>query len=916
MEYIRSTYSSIFIIFWLNYMQIYSSSALNNRSEKISIKIEAESSVVNRQFSEIIEDDRMSGGKGVTLKNDTISAINREKDDSDLFFEITLPQGRYILSTYAFTDGKGAELMKKATSKFESLYMKIQIDDEHPTQRVIYVPWDAQRQVSGKFHFNGGEQRLKLWLPNGVVLDYIQIETYIPPQVPANVISYTPPYTPPPTRPRLWVNNQSLELVKDRINKGENKAYWKKLSDSALTPHITEYKENDAEITYDAQLETAARYKAFYYLITNNKSIGEEAIKLMVCYLSRVEFGNLLDITREIGRAIYSASLVYDWCYELMSDNEREILFAHLMRLADDMEIGWPPFRQSVLTGHGGEGQVHRDLLAMSIAIYDEDPVPYQYCSYRVLEELVPMRNWQYQSPRHNQGVNYGAYRSQWDIHAAWFFYRMTGREAFDKNLKRFPYYWLYMRLPNGQMLRDGDGFNAGKPDEFYHWKSPQTLFLFYTYANDPKLKGEFLRQGGTINDPMLFLLLNDPNLDADESLEDLPLSIDFGPILGSMIARTGWYIGMESDDVVAEIKGGGYHFGNHQHSDAGSLQLFYRGFQVADLGVYGFYGTPYDMNFNKRSISHSMMLAVDPDEDFGSRVTSNDGGTKFNNRHPESPEVAMSDPWFNNGTVISTDFGPSSKTPLFSYFSVNLKNAYSTKIEDYTRQFCFISLDNDSIPALIVLMDKMITADPNFKKYWQINSHQQPKITGKEFILENSIQGRKGKTHVQLLLPDKENYAVELFSEEEAHSSFGTKYDIPARVVEMNYPETNGHRLMVSPFNSRKSDDFLALFQVVAGEHNPLDVEFSITKDSYLLAFEEHIISINKKIEITARPFSLKIPKSGKSSRRIIVIGIKEGIWNIKDQTRAIDFDVVVSPGKNTIYFQSIAGDYLITPK
>jgi len=44
----------------------------------------------------------------------------------------------------------------------------------------------------------------------------------------------------------------------------------------------------------------------------------------------------------------------------------------------------------------------------MSIAVYDEDPVPYRYTSYLVLEQLVPMRKFEYQSPRHNQGVDYG----------------------------------------------------------------------------------------------------------------------------------------------------------------------------------------------------------------------------------------------------------------------------------------------------------------------------------------------------------------------------------------------------------------------------------------------------------------------------------------------------------------------------
>ncbi|SCD19150.1 Hypothetical protein PSM36_0316 [Proteiniphilum saccharofermentans] len=908
-----------FYLLFLNifgfYMAAYSSTMQDDNSKSISVKFEAESSIINPQYMEVVNDNRLSQYKGIALKEKASSAIKGERTDPDLFFEITLPQGRYILRTHTFTDCEGAELMKKATSKFESLYTRIQIDNERPTQRVIYVPWDVRTQTLGIFYFKGDKQSLKLWLPKGVRLDYIQIQSYTPPPIPDRVADYIPPYTPPPGRPRLWLNNQSLDIIKERLNKGENKVYWEKLSNKALTPYNIEYEYNK-EITYDPELETTARYKAFYYLMTNDKVIGEEAIKLMTGYLSRVEFGNLLDITREIGRAIYSASLVYDWCYELMSTNDRKILFENLIRLAEEMEIGWPPFKQSVLTGHGSEAQIHRDLLAMSIAIYDEAPMPYKYCSYRILEELVPMRNWQYQSPRHNQGVNYGAYRSQWDIHAAWLFYRMAGKEVFDKNLKRFPYYWLYMRLPNGQMLRDGDGFNTGKPEEFYYWKSPETLFLFYTYANDSKLKGEFMRQGGAINDPMLFLLLNDPDLKADENLKDLPLSIDFGPILGSMIARTGWNIGMESDDVVAEIKGGGYHFGNHQHSDAGSLQLFYRGFQVADLGVYGFYGTPYDMNFNKRSISHSMMLAVDPDEFFDNRVTSNDGGTRFNQRHPDSPEVAMNDPWFNNGTVISTDFGPSSKTPRFSYFSVNLKNAYSDKIEDYTRQFCFVNLENDTIPALIVLMDKMITANPNFKKYWQINSHTKPVISNGRFVLENRMRERVGKTYVQLLTPKSGTYSVELLSGRDANSSFGTKYEIPSREMTRNLPETNGHRFMVSPLKPQKSDHFLASFQVVAGDQKPIDISCTETNDNYFLSFEDYLLAINKETELTDSPFPMVVPECGHPTQQVVIMGLKEGLWNISNDPGSVNFDVEVLPDKNTIYFQMTSGTYKITPR
>ena len=430
----------------------------------------------------------------------------------------------------------------------------------------------------------------------------------------------------------------------------------------------------------------------------------------MVDYLSHVEFGNILDITREIGRAIYTGSLVYDWCYDLLTDAEKVSLRKHMIRLADDMEIGWPPFLQRVVNGHGNEAQVCRDLLSMSIAIYNEDPLPYQYCSYAILEELVPMRRFEYQSPRHNQGVNYGSYRFQWDLHAAWLFRRMTGTPVFDDNIRHVSKFWLYMRTPDGQMLRDGDQFSAGRPGEFYYWRADLMSFLSYTYGADRILKREFERYGGKIDSHPLFLLLNDPELRPVENLETLSLTMDFGPILGSMVARTGWDMGLNSSDVVAEIKGGGYHFGNHQHSDAGSIQLYYRGFQFGDLGVYKFYGTPYDYNFNKRSISHSMMLVVNPKEKFLD-TESNDGGTRFNQRFPVSPEEVRSDPAFNNGKVRSADRGPWGAKPIFSYFSVDLTGAYSAKVGDYTRSFCFLNMEREDIPAVIILRDDITSS-------------------------------------------------------------------------------------------------------------------------------------------------------------------------------------------------------------
>src|SRR5690606_40866068 len=136
-------------------------------------------------------------------------------------------------------------------------------------------------------------------------------------------------------------------------------------------------------------------WKAFFYLMTGDKTVGKEAVDLARKYLSVLEFGNVTygDITRELGRSIYTGALVYDWCYDLMDAGDKTSLQADFRRLVRDMEIGWPPFYgiESIVNGHGNEAQISRDMLAWSLAVYDEEPEPYKYVSYTILEQLVPL---------------------------------------------------------------------------------------------------------------------------------------------------------------------------------------------------------------------------------------------------------------------------------------------------------------------------------------------------------------------------------------------------------------------------------------------------------------------------------------------------------------------------------------------
>lgn len=876
------------------------------RARPGSLTLEAESARLDPLRAEIVAQDTFPSRRGVSLKAGATANVGTPATQPDLVFQVKTPQaGRYWIRTHAATDAQGTETMRRAASKTASLRLMVSVGGSRPTKRVVFVPWSPAgscTQAIGKFEFTGAEQDIRIWLPAGLRLDGLQIVPYTAPKIPPEAGAYRPAVVPPASRPRLWVNAQSLPEVRARLDRGENAPSWAKLRRWASKP-LKFQVAPDAEVGYNTALETAAASKAFVHLMTGDRALGREAVALVRDYLAAVQFDNLLDITREIGRAIYCGALVYDWCYDVMTPDDRDSIRKSLMRLADDMEIGWPPFLQSIVNGHGNEAQINRDLLSMAIAVYDEDPLPYRYCAYRVLEELVPMRKFEYQSPRHNQGVSYGPYRFGWDMHAAVLFQRMTGKPVFDPNIGEVFKFWLYMRLPHDQMLRDGDGFSDGRPVNL-----GLTPLLVYAYTGDPIAKGDFLRQNGLAGDPLMVLLLNDPDLKPEPSLALLPPTLDFGPVLGSMVARTGWDFGPKSTDVVVEMKGGGYHFGNHQHCDAGSFQIYYRGLQAVDLGQYHFYGTPYDSGFCKRSVAHSMLFAVDPNEKFPG-TPANDGGTRFVRTCPRTPQQATSDPMFANGRQISSSFGPSAKRPAFSYFAVDLKSAYSDKIREYVRTFCFLTLDDPQTPAVLVVLDNMTTAKPEFKKYWQVNTLNPPQTTADGVTLRNTAGGLNGRVDVRMLRPTADQRRLEILSGADAYSVFGQPFTPP----DPKKPEANGHRVVFSPKTAQARDVFLTVMPIADAQAPQLPVTLVESPTTFTLTLGDRVVVLSKTGRPVDQAFSVSV--AGDRSHPLLLAGLAPGRWEIRGQDGTLRIDAPVEAGRNTTFVVVPGGRITVCP-
>lgn len=711
---------------------------------------------------------------------------------------------------------------------------------------------------------------------------------------PKDIAHYQPKVVPPESHPRLWVTRDSIDAVRANLTRGENKAVWLRLRETirSATPPPSDTTLNDrhgwAMDLLCGQISAYAVNLAFVAMMEHDDALGRRA-----CDYVLDRFCNLAPTSnsRGLGAMIYGAAVVYDWCHHLLSSTEKKAIRDQFAVLRPHLEIGWPPFKLIVVNGHGNEAMLNRDLLSMAIAIYEDEPEPYRLIAYRIFEELIPMRVAEYESPRHSQGYAYGAYRYFWELECAWLLRRMTGEEQFHPNIKKVAYSFLHGQLPNKTWFRFEDGFLTK------HWGYAMAPFLAYTYGADPVLKHEYRRHDIADSRPQhpdaypqdsLFLLLNDPDLPEASSFDSLSLIRDSGPVVSAMNIRTGWNLAPDSRDVLAELRGGGYNFGGHTHSGMGTFQIYYRGLQAADLGQYHQYGTEYDVEFAKRTISKCGVLVFDPDEVY--EVPGNDGGQWLCPMPRNINDLVINSHVFMTGRTLH-----SSQHSDFAFYSLDLAPAYSAKIRSFVRNYIWLNLHGGPNPAVLIVFDRVLSAESQFKKTWQINSLSKPEITPDGV---KSVEG-KGAIHTAMLLPRK--YKLTLSGGDALCEYGGKTFALPDS---KGGDGRSGWRAAFSPEVEQCDDTFLAAIRICDADATPLPVSLKQLEHAYQIEVADRVVLLPESGREFYRSFSFEL----KRSAPVLIAGIRNGDWRVNDAQHSVV--------AGTLLFNAEAGTIRVTPK
>ena len=720
---------------------------------------------------------------------------------------------------------------------------------------------------------------------------------------------------PPAEHPRLFFRKADLPEIQLKANHPVLKEAWENVNRNANS--TTDGKLVQGVIhNYNLQIINAIEAKAFLYALTGDQKKGNEAVDLIFNLNNTLIINpERQDVYREIGRVILATAVVYDWCYDLIAPKEKESLIAIMENLAGDMEVKWPRLVQGSVTGHGVEAQVARDILAFGIAVYDEKPEIYRRAAGRIFAEFIPAQNYWYQSGYHHQGSAYGGYRFTWEVYTTLLFDRMGYPNVTSELQGKIPYYWIYTRRPDNKLFLDGDDYIERQPFGHY-WTFPDLAYTA-SYYQDPLLMGEAVRQGN-IGRTLYDLLLIDPSVPADRNLTALPLTRYFPSPFGGMVARTGWDEGQTSNTVVAEMRIVERQFNNHQHLDSGAFQIYYKGPLAVESGMYegveGGYGSAHFQNYYQRTIAHNCMLVYNPDEVFTwhGRPVSNDGGQRWPGRaaEPRNIEVVMSEE-YKKGEVQAYDFGPDPVKPEYSYLKGDITRAYTDKVKTHQRAFVFLNLDNDQIPAVLVVYDYVVSSNKDFKKTWLLHCVQEPVFKENVCTVICNEKGYNGKLVNTVLLPLPQNINWEKIGGPGNEFSVGV-INYPQRLRnENNSSDGAAWRVELSPKTPSEADAFLNVIQVTdAGNHQLLPVEKIETDWLTGVQIGDRIVLFAKNGKPGRLPVHLNI--KGEGDFKVLITDLENGNWEVVSQKAP----ELIKADNNLVYFQVTEGHYGITKK
>lgn len=749
-------------------------------------------------------------------------------------------------------------------------------------------------------------------LDDSVFGDYQTLETF------ASPFPHPPVYPTKGKHPRVMVSSHNIDRIRENLEKPQNASAYRSYLEYYKKEMTGEYSGNTFELL------TRIEAKAFRYLMTGEELYGYQAIyniKNAILTAEHIE----IDPYRAYGLTMYVAACVYDWCYPIMTELDREqIVRGAINLLAKRMEVGCPPAKEGAIAHHTVECQILRSYLSFGIATYDEHPEIYEFVAGRLYNDIVPAQNFMLGSEKHWEGAYYAPFRFCNLLDAQYLILAMSEGEAemFNaKSLHTVANTFMDFTLPGLtydriHVFEMGDVAASTFIDYF------SSCFFASNMFSDGKLKGfsynhfhhatDFDKTiDNTYVSAVRYLILNDPDLEPTDPFEGREL-VKITKFPGSAIfARSAWN---DKNAPAVYMTMPEFYSASHSHAEAGSFQIYYKGMLASDSGYYTTHGIGHHAAYTRQTISANSILVYNPGfiVEGGWRDHVYSGGQSLRQDitriiAPYTLESAMECASMNQLTVL----GKAADTTdgyRFSYIAADMTRAYDEQtVDEVTRHMLSVMTDDEAHPMVFVTFDRITAKRSHFKKTALLHSQSAPTVSDDgTVIITNVKDGNNGKLVAQSLLTDM---TVNVFGD-----GNGAEYTIQDTVFKprsYNYDDPD-YRIEFSPKQPKATDLILILMYVTDADNCETPVKATdISTDvlSGALLFDRALMFVKSKDRL-ADSFEVKLPDtSGKVD--VYVAGVKCGAWQTSDGQ-----ELSVKDGEGILSFTTNAHTITVTPK